>query len=192
MSARATAEEVLAFWFGDPPVTTPRKTWFMKDAAFDAEIAQRFGSTIEQALAGAPLNGADTAGATLARILVLDQFTRNVFRDTPRAFAGDKRARALAQQLVDSGGDRQLTPVQRPFAYLPFEHAESAAAQAESLRLFKALAAEHPGSAEVLHWAEKHARIIERFGRYPHRNLVLGRLSTPEEAAFLREPGSSF
>ncbi len=184
--------EVLAFWFGEPAVTRPRTEWFRKDAAFDAHIVQRFGATIAAALAtGLPAWGGEPL-PSLARIVVLDQFTRNAFRDTPRAFAGDARALAAARNLVDSGGHLQLQPLQRWFAYLPFEHAEDAGMQAESMRLFDALAQQHPGLADARLWAHKHQQVIERFGRYPHRNRVLGRLSTPEEEAFLQEPGSAF
>lgn len=191
-----TPREVLAFWFGEPPACTPRGEWFRKDDAFDATIRERFGGLIAclldpVAAAPAAWQGDDTR-STLARIVVLDQFTRNAHRGTPRAFAGDAAALALARGLRAAGQDRSLVPLERWFAYLPFEHAESAAAQAESLAAFGELAAEHPAHADALVWAERHAVIIERFGRYPHRNLVLGRVSTPEEEAFLREPGSSF
>ena len=123
---------------------------------------------------------------------MLDQFTRNVFRDTPRAFAGDARALAAAQALVASGADRGLPGVQRQFVYLPFEHAESIALQDEAQRLFMQLAADHPEQAGLVEWADKHRVIIERFGRFPHRNLVLGRVSTAEELEFLKQPGSGF
>ena len=186
--------EVLAFWFGNPPVTAPRAEWFRKDEAFDATIRDRFGAVIEAALARA-LEGPDWPGTptgVLARLIVLDQFTRNAFRGTARAFAGDGSALAWARALVASGGDRELPPLQRWFVYLPFEHAEDAAMQAESLRLFGALAAEHPALDDARVWAVKHAEVIARFGRYPHRNAILGRKSTPEELAFLAQPGSSF
>ncbi len=192
----ASARDVLDFWFGQPPTSTPLKQWFVKDAAFDRSIQQRFGAVIDAALATGledwPSPGCSEPEVRLAHIVVLDQFTRNVFRDTPRAFAGDARALALAQALVASGGDLRLSVYQRWFAYLPFEHAEDMAMQAESLRLFEALAAEHPQAADALLWAQKHQAIVARFGRYPHRNLVLGRLTTLEEQAFLQEPGSSF
>jgi uncharacterized protein (DUF924 family)/predicted GNAT family acetyltransferase len=183
---------VRAFWFGEPQTTTPRAAWFSKDAAFDAQIRERFGALIETALAGG-LQAWDAAPAgALARILVLDQFTRNAFRDTARAFAGDALALATAQALVASGGDRALAPLQRWFAYLPFEHAEDLAAQRQSLALFTTLAEEHPGLADARHWALRHFEVVERFGRYPHRNAVLGRESTPEETAWLQQPGSGF
>ncbi len=192
MSPSVTAAEVLTFWFGDPPATQPRGEWFRKDAAFDAQIHARFGTAIEAALTGGLQDWDATPGGTLARIVLLDQFTRNSFRNTPRAFAGDAFALAAAQALVARGGDQQLPPLQRWFAYLPFEHSESGDVQRESIRLFIALAAADPAMADAQLYAQKHADIIRRFGRYPHRNAVLGRVSTTEEEAFLREPGSSF
>jgi uncharacterized protein (DUF924 family) len=179
----------LDFWFGAPPYA-PRAAWFTKSEAFDAEVRERFGATLEAALAGT-LPPA-WAAAPLAEILLLDQFTRNAFRGTPRAFAGDARALALAQRLADSGEHLALHPVQRVFAYLPFEHAEDAALQDRSVRLFAALAAEHPPAADYLDYAERHRDVIRRFGRFPHRNAVLGRASTPEEQAYLATPGSGF
>jgi uncharacterized protein (DUF924 family) len=181
---------VLDFWFGDNEVD--RAEWFHKDPDFDDRIRQRFGALIERALAGDLDGWASAPRPALARIVVLDQFTRNVFRDTPRAFDGDVQALAAARQMVAKGFDRALSPLQRGFVYLPFEHAEDAEAQAESLRLFGALAAEVPAQADRLLWAEKHAQVIARFGRYPHRNAQLGRESTPQEREFLTEPGSRF
>ena len=184
------ARDVLDFWFG--PGDEARPEWFRKDPAFDALIGQRFGARIEAALAGGLDSWSAWPQAALARIVLLDQFTRNAFRDTPRAFAGDALALAAARDLVARGLDRTLPPRWRAFAYLPFEHAEDAAAQQESLRLFGALAAEHPALADLLVWAHKHADVITRFGRYPHRNAVLGRPDSAAEQAFLAEPGSRF
>jgi uncharacterized protein (DUF924 family) len=189
-SMPAAAHGVLDFWFGAGD--QPRAEWFRKDPAFDDAVRERFGPLIEQALLGGIDVWAGTPASALARIVVLDQFTRNVFRDTPRAFAGDAQALAAARALVDAGGDQALTPLQRWFAYLPFEHAEDRAAQQASMRLFGQLSAEHPSMADALEWARRHQLVIERFGRFPHRNAILGRASTAEEAAFLREPGSSF
>ena len=186
------AAAVRAFWFGEPAATAPRGEWFRKDAAFDAEIRTRFGSLLETALAGGLQAWDATPAGALARTVVLDQFTRNAFRDSARAFAGDTLALAAAQALVARGDDRRLPPLQRWFAYLPFEHAEDMAAQEQSMLLFGRLAEEHPAHADAHHWAQKHFEIVERFGRYPHRNAVLGRKSTPEEQAFLQQPGSSF
>ncbi|MCW5634023.1 MAG: DUF924 domain-containing protein [Rubrivivax sp.] len=190
--ALPAADEVIRFWFGDPPADAPRAEWFRKDDTFDAQIRTRFGARIEEALAGGLRAWDATPSGALARIVVLDQFTRNTFRGAARAFAGDALALAAARALVARGDDRRLTGTMRTFAYLPFEHAEDATAQAESLRLFGQLAAEEPRHADALEWARKHAVIIERFGRYPHRNAALGRESTAEEAEFLRQPGSSF
>ena len=183
-------DDVLAFWF-DPLPHAARDAWFRKDPAFDAEIRARFGSTVEAALGGEMREWTSTPHGALARVLLLDQFTRNMFRDTPRAFAGDPQALAMATAAVDAGHDRALDRFERSFLYLPFEHAEDSAAQERSLALFGGLAAE-TGDRGTLEWAEKHAAIIRRFGRYPHRNAILGRASTPDEIAFLRQPGSSF
>ena len=184
------AEEILAFWFGPAPHAT-RGVWFRKDAAFDTEIADRFGAALEAALDGAFAEWTGTPHGTLARVLLLDQFARNMFRDTPRAYAGDAKALAMATAAVDAGHDRALDRFERWFLYMPFEHAENPAAQERSLALFGALAAES-GDRGALEWAEKHAAIVRRFGRYPHRNAILDRASTPEEIVFLQEPGSRF
>jgi uncharacterized protein (DUF924 family) len=167
-----------------------RKEWFRKDLAFDAEIRDRFGAAVETALAG---GFADWTAprAALARVLLLDQFTRNIFRDSRRAFAGDALALATAQQATMRGDDAALNPVERRFMYLPFTHAEDPTAQERAVALCTRLR-EETGDGDPLFWAEKHAAVIHRFGRYPHRNAILGRISTPEELAFLREPGSRF
>ncbi|MBX3607487.1 MAG: DUF924 domain-containing protein [Piscinibacter sp.] len=191
----STPQAVLDFWFGAPGTPAHgqrRPEWFRKDPAFDAAIAARFGPLIESALAGRLDTWATDAPSTLALIVVLDQFTRNCLRDTPRAFAGDRQALELARALVGRGADRELPTVQRTFAYLPFEHAEDLAAQREAVRLFEALAAEDPAEAGSLDYAIRHRDIVARFGRFPHRNAILGRASTPEEAEFLRQPGSGF
>ena len=188
----ASPQDVLDFWFGQPATAQALPQWFRKDSAFDAQIAQRFGATIELALGGHLDAWQGTPVSTVALLVVLDQFTRNTRRNTPGAFAGDPRALRIAQAAVARGDDRQLGCWQRSFVYLPFEHAEDRAVQTVALELFAALAAQHPETAAQHEWAVKHAEIIERFGRYPHRNLVLGRMSTPEELAFLSQPGSSF
>lgn len=187
-------EDVLDFWFGAPGTPTTarsRKEWFQKDAAFDATIRARFAALHGQLMAGEHANWHDTPLALLAKIIVLDQFSRNMFRDTPAAFESDSMALSAAQQMVAKGWDLQLVPVKRWFVYLPYEHSEDRTVQVESMRLFTALAQE-PGQADVLKWAKAHTDIIERFGRYPHRNAILGRVSTPEEVSFLGTPGSSF
>ncbi len=191
-----TSQDVLDFWFlppGAPGYGQPREAWFRKDDAFDAAIGARFGPLIEQATAGG-LREWDEQGAegVLARILVLDQFTRNALRGTPGSFGGDALALAAARQLVDSGADQSLLPVQRWFAYMPFEHAEDGAMQERSVALFAALAAANPGYEGVLDYAHRHRGVIARFGRFPHRNPILGRASTEDEAAYLAQPGSGF
>ena len=191
-----TPQDVLDFWFGAPgslEAGKPRREWFVKKDEFDAVIRDRFGAAIDRALAGG-LREWDEKGpqGTLARILVLDQFTRNAHRNTPLSFAGDALALAAARSLVDSGADRALSPLQRAFVYMPFEHAEDAYMQERAVELFGVLAAEHPGFDEMLDYAHRHRGVIARFGRFPHRNEILGRASTPEEAEFLRQPGSRF
>lgn len=193
MMAGNSPESVLDFWFGAPGTPehgTARDLWFTKSAATDAAIRVRFGTDVEAALAGERATWATTLHGSLALIVLLDQFTRNIFRDTPRAFAGDAQALALASDLVARGQDRQLTPFERWFVYLPFEHTESLAAQEESVRLYTALAQD--GAPDALQWAQKHYDVIARFGRFPHRNAILGRPSTVAEEAFLRTPGSTF
>lgn len=190
---QATPPAILDFWFGPADSAEYGKTrdvWFRKDDAFDAEIRRRFGAVIATALEGG-LADWTAPRAALARVLVLDQFTRNCYRDSARAFAGDARALAAATAAVDEAKDRDLLPVERWFLYMPFVHAESPVAQARSLALFIRLS-EETGLADPLVWAKKHAAIIGRFGRYPHRNALLGRVSTPEEIAFLTTQGSSF
>jgi uncharacterized protein (DUF924 family) len=188
------AASVLEFWFGaigSAVRGTARDVWFRKDAAFDADIRDRFATTIEIALAGGLGEWCASAEGALARVLLLDQFTRNIHRDTAKAFAGDARALSTAEDAVDRGLDRVIDPYGRWFLYMPFVHAEDHAAQRRSLELFANLA-ETGGLAEPLEWARRHANVIARFGRFPHRNAIMGRLSTPEERAFLAQPGSRF
>ncbi|TXC66324.1 DUF924 domain-containing protein [Piscinibacter aquaticus] len=186
MEPRARA--VLDFWFGSEPAARPE--WFRKDPAFDDAIRDRFAVVIEATLAGERFGPAPAE--RLAAIVVLDQFTRNVFRDTPRAFAGDAAALALANQLCERGDDLALPLWQRAFAYLPFEHAEDLTLQDRAVAAFEALAAEHPDAASMLDYAHRHREVIRRFGRFPHRNEALGRRSTADELAFLGQPGSRF
>jgi len=189
-----TAQAVVHFWFGapgSPERGKARTAWFRKDDAFDDEIRRRFGEAVEIALAGGLGEWCTNAEGSLARILLLDQFTRNIFRGSARAFAGDQRALATAEEAVARGFDRELTARERWFMYMPFEHAENVKAQHRSLQLFGALAQEM-GDDDPLVWARKHAEVVFRFGRYPHRNAVLGRASTAEEEQYLREPGAGF
>jgi len=182
---------VLDFWF--QPAGGYRPEWFRKDAAFDAAIREGFAGDVEAALTGT-LPAAASAEDQLARIILLDQFTRNMFRGTARAFAGDAQALKLATELVASGRDKNLDPWHRWFAYLPFEHSESLIEQERSVALYTALAREMqaPAFDSALDYAEKHRVIIARFGRFPHRNAILGRESSAEETEFLKQPGSSF
>jgi uncharacterized protein (DUF924 family) len=185
-----TPTEILAFWFGPPPHAT-RDVWFRKDPTFDAAIRERFGAAATAALSGEFTTWDATPQGALARVILLDQFTRNLHRDTPLGFAGDALALGIAEQAIARGFDRELDRFERWFLYLPFEHSEDAAMQQRSLALFGQLA-EATGDRTPLEWAEKHAAVIRRFGRYPHRNATLGRASTTEELAFLAQPGSSF
>jgi uncharacterized protein (DUF924 family) len=187
-------QSVLDFWFLTPEHAdhgTSRPEWFRKDAAFDDAIRAQFGATLDAALAGGFRQwDADLHGA-LARIVVLDQFTRNAFRDTPRAFAGDALAQEAALAMIESGRDRLLHPLERWFVYLPLEHAEDRELQERSVGLFSALAKDE-GMGDILQYATRHRDIIARFGRFPHRNQILGRASTPDEIEFLKQPGSGF
>ena len=186
--------EVLGFWFGAPESPErgrPRKCWFEKGEAFDAEVRSRFLGVYERAAAGELSMWERTPLAALALTVALDQFPRNMFRGQARAFAADPAALQVARRLVNQGFDRLLRPVERWFVYLPFEHAEDLAVQRRSLALFEGLAGD-PDSAGTIAYAHRHYGVISRFGRFPHRNAVLGRESTADEAAFLSQPGSSF
>ena len=194
--SQITAQDVLDFWFLPASAEghgKPRQAWFRKDAQFDAAIGARFGAAIAEALAGG-LREWDGEGAqgTLARIVLLDQFTRNALRDTSAAFAGDALALAAAVELEARGAARTLPALQRWFAYLPFEHAEDMHMQEKSVALFAELAAGDAQFADALDYAQRHRDVIARFGRFPHRNAILGRASSAEELAFLRQPGSRF
>lgn len=185
--------EILDFWFGPsdaPDFDKSRLLWFTKSKVTDELIQNRFGGTVEAALNGQIDHWTATPRDTLASIILLDQFTRNIYRDTPRSFAGDPAALRLASTLVDRGEDRSLALVERWFVYMPFEHSEFLNDQRESVRLSEQLAQD--GLAEPLPWAIKHFDVIQRFGRFPHRNSILGRESTAEEIEFLKEQGSRF
>ncbi len=189
------AQKILDFWFlppDHPGHGQARMEWFRKDDGFDAQIRAYFGALIDAAIAGDLGEWDATPHGALARLIVLDQFTRNVYRGTPRAFAGDAWALALAVAMTQQGLDQQLPPMLRAFVYLPFEHAEDLAMQARAVELFQRLSQTQPGFESMLDYAERHQEVIARFGRFPHRNTILGRASTSEEVEFLRQPGSSF
>jgi uncharacterized protein (DUF924 family) len=188
-----SASDILQFWFGEPgsaDYLRQRPLWFTKSDETDRAIAERFGATVEAALLGQHDDWAATPRGALALVIALDQFTRNIFRGTPRAFAGDARALALSTRLVDTARDLALAPAERWFVYMPFEHSERLLDQYESVRLFERLAAD--GLEAPLDWARRHFDVIRQFGRFPHRNAILGRTSTPEEVEFLKQPGSGF
>ncbi len=176
-------EAILEFWF----TAEAEALWFKTDAGFDQAIRDRFRADHEAAAAG-DLAGweSDTQGA-LALVILLDQLPRNMFRDRARAFATDDAALAVAERAIDRGFDRALPPTRRPFLFLPFQHAESITQQRRSVDLFRRL-----GDPEKLDYAERHLRVIERFGRFPHRNQILGRAGTPDEEAFLAGPNAPF
>ena len=174
-------QTILHFWFTE---LTP-KHHFTKDATLDETIRTRFGATLDAAARCELFAWRTTPKGRLAEVLVLDQFSRNVYRDTPQAFAQDALALALAQELVASGQDRSLPLTQRSFAYMPYMHSESALVHTQAALLFA-----QPGMEDTLRFEQRHQAIIERFGRYPHRNAILGRQSTAEELAFFSEPGS--
>lgn len=176
-------EQILHFWFEE---LTP-KQHFVKDAILDETIRIRFSATLEAAARCELFAWRATAEGRLAEVILLDQFSRNVYRDTPRAFAQDALALVLAQELVASGLDRRLPAAQRVFAYMPYMHSESALVHAQATELFTQL-----GIQDNLNFELRHKAIIDRFGRYPHRNAILGRTSSADELAFLSEPGSWF
>ena len=187
-------DEVLAFWFGredEPGYGEFREVWFRKDEGFDREVKERFGPLHERAAAGELDGWLDDAGSCLALVICLDQFPRNMFRGDGRTHATDAKALETAKYAVERALDRELPPFQRMFIYMPFMHSENLEDQRRSVELFERLA-EKPGAPDVTSYAVGHMEIVERFGRFPHRNVILGRETTPEEAEFLERPGSSF
>jgi uncharacterized protein (DUF924 family) len=186
--------EILLFWFGAEALDAPREAWFKKDDAFDAEIKRRFETPFLEAMRAPHLVHPKglSRDERLALLILTDQFPRNMYRDTPAAFSGAELALACCKHLLASGQDEQLVPLRRIFVYLPLEHAEDIRLQGQSLMMYRKLSSEHAGMKTYLVYAEKHYEIIARFGRFPHRNAILGRPSTPEELAFLKTPGSSF
>ncbi|MEO9275537.1 DUF924 family protein [Marinomonas sp. 5E14-1] len=176
-------KDIIDFWFSE----LEPKHWWQKDTAFDDMIQSRFGSLHEQAKAGELFSWRETALGSLAEVIILDQFTRNIYRDKSESFACDALGLALAQFAISKGFDTGLATVERSFLYMPFMHSESKLIHMEAVTLFESL-----GNASNLEFEHKHKVIIDRFGRYPHRNAILGRLSTPEEVEFLKQEGSSF
>jgi uncharacterized protein (DUF924 family) len=188
----ASFDEVLDFWFG--PLETRgkrRREWFVKDPQFDAEVRRRFGDLHAHAANRELEMWRLSPPSMLALVIVLDQFSRNIYRGDVRAFAQDEHARDCAAEALMRADDLDFLPVERQFLYLPFEHSEDPLDQEKAVELLRSLEAfeETRGSAD---WALKHRAIILRFGRFPHRNAALDRASTPEEIAFLAQPGSGF
>lgn len=177
------AADILHFWFEE----LDNKQRFVKDAALDAMMRVRFGDVLRAASRGELFTWRGTPQGRLAEIVVVDQFSRNIHRDTAAAFAQDAQALTLAQELVASGQDYVLEPLQRSFAYMPYMHSESVLIHAQAVALFS-----QPGMENSLEFELRHKAIIDRFGRFPHRNAVLARATTAEEQAFLAQPGSSF
>ena len=196
-------QPLLDFWFGDDSGDAPRAArqaplWWGKNRETDALLAHRFGELAQAAAEGELAHWAEVPVGRLALILLLDQLPRNIHRASPAAFAQDAKARDLCLRGLSLGADKALSPLARVFFYLPLEHAESREQQARSVTLFEALAAEQAdGPARetfegFADFARRHQVIIQRFGRFPHRNAILGRTSTPEETEFLQQPGSGF
>jgi uncharacterized protein (DUF924 family) len=188
------ATEILEFWFGhpnEPGYGLPRQFWFNKTPDIDQEIRIKFFEDYQQAAGGYLNDWINSPQTCLALILLLDQFPRNMFRDTPQAFATDWDALTTAQHAVAHGYDRQLLPVQRWFIYLPFEHSENLEDQRQGIKLFQQLS-DDPHSAGAIEHALRHKQIIEKFGRFPHRNQILGRKSTASEEEFLQQHPSGF
>lgn len=189
----STIYAVHSFWFGElrePDYGKRRDVWFKKDPEFDALIKDRFWLLLENAEAGLLDGWKSSPRGSLALTILLDQFPRNIYRDTPRAFASDPMALEVASQALDREFDRCMLPVERQFLYLPFMHSERLADQDRGVSLYKPLRDE--GLGDVYDYMLRHREIIAEFGRFPHRNAILGRKSTPEETAFLMTPGSSF
>ena len=176
-------QPVLHFWFEE----LTDKQHFAKDSALDEAMHSRFGATLAAAGCCELFAWRATPEGRLAEILVLDQFSRNIYRDTPRSFAQDALALVLAQEMVAQGHDQRLSPAQRAFAYMPYMHSESALVHTQAVAVFL-----QPGMEGTLDYEQRHKAIIDRFRRYPHSNAILGRTSSAEELAFLSEPGSSF
>ena len=187
-------ENVLEFWFGSKATEQfgrARDEWFKKSPAFDAEIRDRFAGLQAAAAANELDEWKSIPRGRLALILLLDQFSRNLYRDSPQAFACDAQALRLAQEALDAGLDGALPPIERMFLYMPFQHSEDVEVQRKSLALFERLRA-YPETAMCYDYAVRHFEVIEKFGRFPHRNAMLRRASTPEELNYLQQPGAGF
>lgn len=176
-------QDILEFWFA----STTEPFWFAKSTDFDQKLTHRFDNILQKAQHNELYLWRDSAQGRLAEIIILDQFSRNIYRDTAQAFAQDAQALALAQHAISLGLDQDLSPPQRRFLYMPFMHSESKLIHQQAVALFRAL-----GDANSLNYELRHQQIIEQFGRYPHRNAILGRRSTPAELEFLTQPNSSF
>jgi uncharacterized protein (DUF924 family) len=187
-------ERILEFWFGEKNQVDygkPQQFWFIKDPEIDATIKQQFLTDYELAKQGVLDDWKNSPRSCLALILLLDQVPRNIFRGQPQMYATDEQALNLAQFAVENNLDEQLLPVERWFIYLPFEHSENLDNQCQAVALFRKLS-DDPDSASAIDYAIRHFEVIRQFGRFPHRNSILGRENTPEEAEFLKQPGSSF
>jgi uncharacterized protein (DUF924 family) len=190
----SSAGEILNFWFGredEPGYGEFRNVWFQKDEDFDREVQTRFREDHERAANGDLDEWRDEARSALALVILLDQFPRNIFRGDAQTHATDAKAQEVSEHAIERALDRELPAFQRMFLYMPFMHSESIEAQRRSVELFQRLRDE-PGGPDVVSYAIGHRDIVERFGRFPHRNDILGRQTTPEEAEFLTQPGSSF
>lgn len=195
-------QAVLDYWFGDEVddavcAQQHSSLWWGKSPAVDTEIRRNFETLLQVLVNGGNRYWLQFAESRLSAIIVLDQFSRNIYRDTPTAFAADRLALNWSLSGIDSGLDKQLRPIERVFFYLPLEHAENRLMQLRSVSLFQQLLVQVPASqkeifAGFLDYAERHAAVIEQFGRFPHRNEILARESTPEELAYLDQPGSGF
>lgn len=176
-------QDVLKFWFKE----LKPKDWFAENKVLDERIKSRFGNLLKSAARAELYSWRKTAKGRLAEIIVLDQFSRNVYRNTPNAFAQDSQALTLAEEAVAAGADKKLTVDEKVFLYMPFMHSESRLIHQQAIKLFS-----QPGLEESYDFELRHKAIIDRFGRYPHRNKILGRKSSTEEIEFLKQPGSGF
>ena len=197
MTVAIEASEILTFWFDDPDrpgseFGQPRQCWFRQDPEFDDQVRSRFLTTYAQARQGDCDTWMTTPTGALALVVLLDQLPRNMFRGSARSFEADAQALTVAKTAIAQGFDHQVSSVERQFFYLPLEHSENLANQDQAVALFEPLAAADPRLRSTLDYAYRHREVITRFGRFPHRNEILGRVSTPAELEFLQQPGSRF